>query len=163
MKPLTKLKTIEIISKQFDISHNPDPRIPTCKRLKLFSMYSVEILSNVETIKMIFGMCNDVSIRSFDLEFIKFVPKLRVIYMKPQFKLRYFRQIITPDHSARIVGDLKTVLHGRRNQENSKDFIELIVDDTYFEIFRGIDGIGDPIKLIKWEDDSLNEKFLKFK
>lgn len=61
------------------------------------------------------------------------------------------------------VGDLKTILHGRTNHRNSQDFIELIVDDSYFEIIRGIVGIGDSVKLIKWEDDLLDEIFLKFK
>lgn len=138
------MKTIEILAFARDIGHTID-----CKRLEIFSMYSVRILSNVETIKIVFQTL--ISPLSIDCDFIKFAPKLRVIYMLGKFERP--SDIIKLDQEARtLVANLKIILQGRRNERNENDFIELNVDETFFDTFPGIDGIGESIKLIKCED-----------
>lgn len=148
MKKLTKLKTIRIFTNAFDIGHTPN-----CNRLELFSMYSVEILSNVEMIQILFRTV--LGSQTFDFEFIKFVPKLRVIYMLREWGPANSLKML--DQAARIVADLKSILQRRRHKGNRNDFIEFNVDGFFFDIFRGIDDIGDSIKLIKWEDNLLSE------
>lgn len=153
MKQFTKLRTIEIHRYARNIGHTIN-----CKRLEIFSMYSVQILSNVETIKILFMTV--ISALSIDCDFIKFAPKLRVFYLLKGFE-RPSDNIKLDEQARTVVANLKIILQGRKNERNKNDFIELNVDETFFDVFRGIDGIGESIKLIKLEDSLVSQIRIK--
>lgn len=148
MKRFPNLKTIQINAYITDVGHRV-----ACERMQLLLNYSAEILSNVETIKLM------IESRIYDWEFIKSVPKLRELYIIPR-KIFDIYGGPTDREAAKIVSNLKSILKKRKTEENNcKDFIELKVDESYFEIFRHIDDIDDSIKLIKFEYRLILEQF----
>lgn len=137
---LTKLKTIRIRTGFYNKYVHGWTR-GACDRIDFLIKYSVEILSNVETIEIII----DCHFR--DLELLKFVPKLCEFYLIRGAHSEFNRS--STEDVPKIISYLKDILRKRETDEVCADFIELKVDEYHFEIFRQIEDIGDSIKLIR--------------
>lgn len=118
-----------------------------CDRMQFLLNYSAEILSNVETIKLM------IVSRIFDWEFIKSVPKLGELFIIPRKTFDIYGGP-TDWQATKIVSNLKVILKKRTTEGNNcNDFIELKVDESYFEIFCKIDQI-DQHRLILEQFDN---------
>lgn len=140
LKPFTKLKTIRIHTGYYN-RHGSNRLRGDCDRMDLLIKYSAEMLSNVQAVEVII----DSHFR--DLDILKFVPKLRVLYVIRGAPSEFGRS--STEDMPKTISYLHDILRKRKTDAICDDFIELNVDDYHFEIFREIDHIADSIKLIR--------------
>lgn len=130
MKNFSHLKTIKMYA-----SNNVYNNSEVCHPLNLFSVYSSQILSNVENL----------SIESTEgnLKFLEFATNLRY--------LELFIDRFELDHAIKIQSTLESIVQKRSNAQSGKqngDFIEIKFHHIHdFELFCGIEGRSDSVKL----------------
>lgn len=143
MKGFSHLETIDIRIRYAANSSNRR----VCDTLKLFTVYSSQILSHVENL-IIDQKESDVIC---DWNFIRFVPKLR--------NLIFIGGIPNSGQADKILSMLQTILQNRQNERSSGDVIKVkFSDDRVLNSFVEIAGHGDSIKLAKlnkYEKDKL--------
>lgn len=132
MEDFCNLRTIQI--NMLNLLHTEQSG--NCKKMKLFTMYSANILSNVENI-MILSEGGE----AYNCKFIKFVPKLR------QLVINGGKNGPTSEQVVRLTSVLKSILHKRNNVKGSDNFIEMMVPVKYVIFFRGMIGFGKSINL----------------
>lgn len=123
---LNHLKTIRI-----DVYDGFDTHMDVCEQMKVLTMYSSEILSNVENVFLIGGQN-----MAYDYEFIKSVPKLRLLVIDS------CEATPTSEQAAKLIAILKSILQNRAD-----DFIELKIKEYHLKTFQDVDDIGSSIIL----------------
>lgn len=131
MKNFNHLKTIIIHGHDIELDQSFH-HIRVCDPFKLLSVYSSQILSNIENLKII-------SIEH-NWDFIKFMPKL--------LHLEFYVETSTFHHALKIISTLESILQKRRNEQNKGDCIEIKFRcQNIFDLFTKINGHRDSIKL----------------
>lgn len=138
INPSSNLKSVSF---SMCVSHFRDGKhLEVCDPLRLFTVYSSQILSNVEILAL---YC--ISMR-FDWNLIRFAPKLRQVIHKDLD--------ITSDQARNILLILETILQNRRHKRTDSDVIEVkIGNDRCLRIFTECLMTMDQsntIKLSKW-------------
>lgn len=129
---LNHLKTIRI-----DMYDGFDTHMDVCEQMKVLTMYSLQILSNVENV-FLMGAQNV----AYDYEFIKHVPKLRLLVIDS------CEASPTSEQATKFISILKSILQRRNNAQITGDFIELKINECHLKSFEGfILDIGSSIKL----------------
>lgn len=123
------MKTIRIVAKNWIYNNEPD----RCNAMKLFNLFSSQILSNVETLEI----CNA---KAHIFYFIVFMPKLR--------KLIYSNCTHTSVEAANILSMVGSILYKRDTERTNRDSIEIMVEDELaVEKFSVHSDINSSIKL----------------
>lgn len=131
LKRLNYLKTIRI-----DMYDEFDTHMDVCEQMKVLTMYSLQILSNVENV-FLMGAQN----MAYDYGFIKNVPKLRLLVIDSS------ESGPTSEQTVKLISVLKSILERRNNGQITGDFIELKINEYHLKSFQDVDDIGSSIKL----------------
>lgn len=128
-----------------------------CEKMKLFTIYPTQILSNVGHL-FIKEDCRF----SLDLDFIKYAPTLRQLVYEDIF----IESTGKHNRAIKLHSDLENILKNRRNEQNSSDFIEIKIRHSgSFRMFKIINGRNSFIKISKLssdEDKNLFERFWEY-
>lgn len=139
MRSFGHLKTITI--RTHDVSKSN--HIDMCEPMKIFTVYSSQILLNVEKLIILPMNCG----AKWNWNFIQFAPKLRQLVFD-QFEP-------TPNQAAKILSMLASILENRNSGEINSDVIELKLRDiASLEVFYELNH-NENIKLAKinWTRD----------
>lgn len=132
MKQFTKLKTICFIW----INCGSNARVIGCNELKLLTIFSTQMLSNVENLILRGSGASAV----YNTDLLNFTPKLRWLHIEHWTGPTY-------DQAIKFVGDLKRIVCNRNNGYTSNDFIEVEVLERDLNIYEGILGIGNAVRI----------------
>lgn len=130
MENFSSLKTIQI-----NMLNNNKQR-KNCEIMKLFTMYSSIILSNVEKIVIL-----SEGGEAYHCKFIEFIPKLRQLVIDGGENEPTSKQVI------RLGSLLKRILQKRSNEKSSTDFIEMKIPAKHLIFFQRMIGFEKCIKL----------------
>lgn len=139
MQSFGHLKTITVCTHDVSKSNHID----VCSPMKIFTVYSSQILSNIEKLIILPMNCG----AKWNWNFIQFAPKLR--------QLVFDQYEPTPNQAANILSMLASILENRNHGEANSDVIELKLRDiASLEVFCELNR-NENIKLAKinWTRD----------
>lgn len=109
MKYFKNLKEISVSMRVFQLNIQPEQ----CDAMKLFNVYSSQILLNVERLTI-----RSTTVPIFEL--IKYVPKLRELILNCEH---------SSDEAAKILSMVGNILEKRNTGQTNNDFIEIILEN----------------------------------
>lgn len=128
---LNYLKSIRI-----DMFNGFDSHIDVCAQMKVLTMYSSQILSNVENV-FLMGAQN----MAYEYGFIETVPNLRLLVIDS------CEIGPTLEKAVKLLSILRSILQSRNNGQTPDDFIELKINASHLELFQDVNNNSSPIKI----------------